>query len=81
MKEHILICTGSYNLFKYLCVLRAARFCHEYRSIVILCERPPTDEEHALLAKFPALTYIIGNPTKKRDLLRAGIVGAWKGGY
>ncbi|KAJ3330216.1 potassium channel, sub T, member 2 [Blyttiomyces sp. JEL0837] len=79
MVGHILVCTGSFDVFKYVCTLRAAQLTDDdFRPIVFLCHRLPTSDEFALLRAFPSVYYIVGDPRRKRDLLAAGIIGCHK---
>ncbi|KAJ3414468.1 potassium channel, sub T, member 2 [Chytridiales sp. JEL 0842] len=79
MVGHLLVCTGDYNVFKFLCSMRAShRLSDEYYPIVLLCTVPPTDEEFEYLNRFPDIYFVIGDPRFKRDLLRAGLNGAEK---
>jgi hypothetical protein len=48
----------------------------EYRHIAFLCPRLPTKEEYEELHSFPDLIFIVGDPRRKTDLLKAGINGA-----
>jgi hypothetical protein len=51
----------------------------ELRDIVFLCNRLPDEHEFKMLSSFPGLYYVVGDTLKSRDLLRGGVVGAWKG--
>ncbi|KAI8837435.1 hypothetical protein BJ741DRAFT_603461 [Chytriomyces cf. hyalinus JEL632] len=76
-EEHLLVCTGGYDVFKFVCGLRASHLEKHFK-ILFLCERAPTAEEFDVLSVFPDLHFMIGNPRKKRALLKAGIRGCSK---
>ncbi|KAJ3036872.1 hypothetical protein HK097_003685 [Rhizophlyctis rosea] len=79
MKGHLLIATGCYNVFRLLCTLRSVHVSEDdFKPILFMCEREPTEEEFCGMAPFPMVYWILGNPRKKRDLLRAGVEGAEK---
>ncbi|KAJ3299618.1 hypothetical protein HK104_008211 [Borealophlyctis nickersoniae] len=74
MQHHILIATGSFDLFRLLCTLRGAQVSEEeFKTVLILCSRPPSEEEYSPLQVFPNLYWMVGDPRKKSDLLKAGI--------
>ncbi|KAI9353256.1 hypothetical protein DFJ73DRAFT_828825 [Zopfochytrium polystomum] len=76
---HIVVCTGNYHVFKFVCTLRAAQLTEEdFRPIVFLCVRAPSEEEFHYFSVFPAIYFVVGDPMNKRDLHRAGIEGAHK---
>jgi hypothetical protein len=78
-KEHVVIISNDYGLFRFVCTLRqASLMAHEVRAIVILCPRPPTREEFASLQSIPKLQIIVGDPHNASDLQRANIFDAYK---
>ncbi|KAJ3037639.1 potassium channel, sub T, member 2 [Rhizophlyctis rosea] len=79
MVGHLLVATGSYNVFRLLTTLRSAHVDEEdFRPVLFMCNRAPNEEEFAGMAPFPMVYWIMGDPRKKRDLLRAGVEGAEK---
>ncbi|KAI8907631.1 hypothetical protein DFJ77DRAFT_503775 [Powellomyces hirtus] len=79
MTDHILICTGNYDLFRLVCTLRLAHLTQaEFKPVLLLCPSPPTHDDFAALAQFPNVFVVLGDPRKKRDLCNAGVVGAKK---
>ena len=75
LSSHIIVCTDNFDLFKFVCTVRAAHLKETlFRTILILCERLPTRSEFNLLAVFPKILYIQGKSTKKDDLLNAGLL-------
>ncbi|TPX56518.1 hypothetical protein PhCBS80983_g04476 [Powellomyces hirtus] len=79
MTDHILICTGNYDLFRLVCTLRLAHLTQaEFKPVLLLCPSPPTHDDFTALAQFPNVFVVLGDPRKKRDLCNAGVVGAKK---
>jgi hypothetical protein len=79
-KDHILICTESYDLFEFICTLRSSALTSlEFKRVLIINKYKPTEEEFFMLRQFPEVYFIIGNPRNSRtDLIRAGIESADK---
>lgn len=70
------ICTGNHELFRLICTLRSAHLIEdEFRTVLLLCPNTPTQEQFQRLCEFPDIYFMIGDPRKKSDLYRAGIVG------
>ncbi|KAJ3330214.1 hypothetical protein HDU76_006197 [Blyttiomyces sp. JEL0837] len=78
MSGHVLVCTGNFEVFKFVCAMRASHLTEELRPIVFLCTRLPNDEEFETLAYFPQVYFVVGDPRRKRDLIRGGISGSLK---
>lgn len=77
--NHILVCTGSYNIFNFLCTLRSRNLTQrEFRRVLILCIHLPTPEEFKLISIFPEVYIIIGDAQKRAHLEHAGIQQADK---
>ncbi|KAJ3233556.1 potassium channel, sub T, member 2 [Chytriomyces hyalinus] len=74
---HLLVCTGGYDVFKFICGLRASHL-EAHLKILFLCERAPSLDEFDVLSMFPELYFMVGDPRKKRALLKAGIRGCSK---
>lgn len=74
LTNHILVCSGNYDVLQFICTLRSKNLTdREFRSIVILCRTVPTPEECVSLALFPEVYVKIGDPHKKPHLIEAGI--------
>ncbi|TPX44523.1 hypothetical protein SeMB42_g01752 [Synchytrium endobioticum] len=79
MVGHFLICTKSFDMFRFVCTLRSAHLEEdETRKILFLCSRLPNKDEFTTLSQFPSIYYMAGDPSKKKCLLQAGLVGADK---
>nr|KAJ3416644.1 potassium channel, sub T, member 2 [Polyrhizophydium stewartii] len=79
LQSHILVCTYTYTIFRFVCTLRSANLtAKELKPIVFLCPRLPTDEEFELLARFPQLYFVVGDATVQRDLERGNVHGSGK---
>ncbi|TPX37664.1 hypothetical protein SmJEL517_g00575 [Synchytrium microbalum] len=79
LENHFLVTTNHFNLFRFVCTLRSAQLEEdETRTIVFLCPRLPTHDEFTTLCQFPNVYFVCGDPSKKKDLLRGGLVGADK---
>ncbi|KAJ3411259.1 potassium channel, sub T, member 1 [Chytridiales sp. JEL 0842] len=77
MEDHILICTSMFNVAKFVMSIRAShRVDKEYKTLVFLCTRLPTTDEFKPLDLFPDILFVVGDPRRKSDLIRAGIHGA-----
>ncbi|KAJ3102136.1 hypothetical protein HDU97_000778 [Phlyctochytrium planicorne] len=77
--NHFIICTRHFNVFQFLCTLRAAYLSPEdIRPVLFLAENLPTDDEFRILSVFPKVYYMIGDPRTEKDLLRAGLFAAHK---
>ncbi|KAI9327211.1 hypothetical protein BDR26DRAFT_97479 [Obelidium mucronatum] len=74
---HLLVCTGDYDVFKFVCGLRASHLPYHHR-ILFLAERKPTHDEYAVLSVFPEINYMVGDPRQKKVLINAGIRGCSK---
>ncbi|KAI8909194.1 hypothetical protein EDD86DRAFT_150601 [Gorgonomyces haynaldii] len=74
LKNHILVCTGDFNLFHFICTLRSAHLSQmEFKSILILCPHEPTMDEFRLLAQFPLIYIMVGDAQNRNVLEQAGI--------
>ncbi|ORY33197.1 hypothetical protein BCR33DRAFT_520637 [Rhizoclosmatium globosum] len=71
---HLLICTGDYDVFKFVCGLRAAHL-EKHHKILFLAARAPTKAEYSTLSVFPDIHYMVGDPSQKKVLLSAGLRG------
>ncbi|TPX62023.1 hypothetical protein SpCBS45565_g07077 [Spizellomyces sp. 'palustris'] len=79
MRKHLLVCSNDYALFRLMCTLRSAHLTEdEFKTILLLCPHLPSHEQFRALSEFPDLHIMIGDPRRKADLQRAGIVGAEK---
>ncbi|KAI9364525.1 hypothetical protein DFJ73DRAFT_956322 [Zopfochytrium polystomum] len=76
--EHVLVCTGTFEVFKFVATLRAAHLGEELRPIVFLSKISPAPAEMKSLLIFPAVYFVSGDPKKRRDLIRGGLLGASK---
>ena len=77
--NHILVCTKSFDLFEFMATLRSSSLTREeYKHVIFLNRNPPTSEEAQMLLQFPGVYFMVGDPRKKADLVRAGIEGADK---
>ncbi|KAJ3074306.1 potassium channel, sub T, member 2 [Podochytrium sp. JEL0797] len=74
---HLLVCTGNFNLFKFLCSLRSSHLENHHR-ILLLAARGPTKEEFDTLSVFPDVYFMVGDPEQQRVLFKAGIRGCLK---
>ncbi|KAJ3120311.1 hypothetical protein HK100_012850 [Physocladia obscura] len=74
---HVLVCTGSFDLFKFVCGMRSSHLEFHYR-ILFLANRKPTPTEFETLSMFPEISYIVGDPRSKKVLLNAGLRGCTK---
>ncbi|KAJ3017130.1 UNVERIFIED_CONTAM: potassium channel, sub T, member 2 [Siphonaria sp. JEL0065] len=74
---HLLVCTGDYDVFKFVCGLRASHLPEHHR-ILFLAERMPTRDEYEVLSVFPEINYMVGDPRQKKVLMNAGIRGCSK---
>jgi hypothetical protein len=72
----ILICFNLYLRIYF--IFRASHIKKDFKPIVFLCHRPPTPSEFETLCVFPSISYVIGDPSRRRDLKRAGIARAYK---
>ena len=78
-RGHIIICGISQNLIDFIKPLRAKYIPKEdCPSIVILNPKLPDDKIWNSISYFDEIFLVQGNPMKKRDLLRAGILSASK---
>jgi len=74
LENHILVCTGNYNLFIFICTLRAAHLDGDQLTpILLLCEEEPTHDEFSILSQFPKVYFQVGSPRKLKDLVEAGV--------
>ncbi|KND00276.1 uncharacterized protein SPPG_09209 [Spizellomyces punctatus DAOM BR117] len=79
MRKHLLVCSNDYALFRLMCTLRSAHLTEdEFKTVLLLCPHLPSREQFRALSEFPDLHIMIGDPRRKADLQRAGIVGAEK---
>ncbi|KAJ3399357.1 hypothetical protein HDV05_001834, partial [Chytridiales sp. JEL 0842] len=72
--------TVRYMISKREFFARASQLTQdEMLPIVFLAGRLPTEIEFEYLCVFPLVSYMVGDPRRKRDLINAGIMGASKG--
>lgn len=77
--NHIIVCTESYELSYFLATLRSSNItAKEFRTVVILCSKIPTNEEYRLLSRFPEVYIFIGDARKRTHLELCGIALADK---
>ncbi|KAJ3357026.1 hypothetical protein HDU91_005463 [Kappamyces sp. JEL0680] len=75
--NHFLVCTKDFELFRFVCTLRSAHLQpEEIVPILLLCPRPPTDEEFARFERFPKLYFMVGDPIKAQTIRNAGVFKA-----
>jgi hypothetical protein len=73
-KDHILLCTRAFNIVLFLATLRSISIStEEYKTVLILCDTLPNEEEAHELLQFPGIYLIQGDSRSKKDLIRAGI--------
>ena len=78
-RGHIIICGISQNLIDFIKPLRAKYIPKEdCPSIVILNPKLPDDKIWNSISYFDEIFLVQGNPMKRKDLLRAGILSASK---
>lgn len=78
-KDHILLCTRAFNVVFFISTLRSMSISNEeYKTVLILCDTLPQEQEAAELLQFPGIYLIQGDSRSKKDLLRAGINGVDK---
>jgi hypothetical protein len=79
MVHHIIVCTGNYDLFKFVCTLRASHLSdREIRPILLLCHRAPNPTEYRYLAVFKSVFFMVGNYKRQGTMISAGVKGCDK---
>ncbi|KAL2913073.1 hypothetical protein HK105_207418 [Polyrhizophydium stewartii] len=79
ISQHIIVCTLSYSIFRFLCTLRSTSItAFEYKVIVILCPTRPTEREIHTLGLFPDVYVVLGDPLSRVALESANIRDADK---
>ncbi|KNE70116.1 hypothetical protein AMAG_20242 [Allomyces macrogynus ATCC 38327] len=77
LSGHILVITPSWYLFRFLTTVRAAHIpAEDLRPILFMSPNLPTHDEFRVLAPFPLVHYLQGNPRRRKDLLRANVTAA-----
>jgi hypothetical protein len=77
LKNFILICSNNYRLFRFVCTLRSVHLtASELKPIVIVCYRPPSEQEFKLFACFPQVYFFIGDPSNVSVLEKVGMLQA-----
>ncbi|KAL1920915.1 uncharacterized protein VTP21DRAFT_11550 [Calcarisporiella thermophila] len=77
MRDHITVCAGEGELFRFVCTLRSRHLiANEFYDVVVLRSTPPSEEEFMHLHMFPRVFWVVGDCRKKSDLVRAGAIGA-----
>ncbi|KAJ3396427.1 hypothetical protein HDU92_003049 [Lobulomyces angularis] len=75
LENFILVLTFDYDIFKFLCTLRAAHLNEKrFKPIVVLSPELPTQTQFDSYRSFPQLFFIKGDPLSKKDLLNAGLI-------
>lgn len=75
--SHILVLASHFELFRFISVLRTVNLTkREYKPVIILHKRPPTDQEWDLISVFPDVYFIVGDLRLESDLVRSGIATA-----
>ncbi|KAK6097551.1 hypothetical protein MT418_001655 [Batrachochytrium dendrobatidis] len=77
--SHILVCTYSLSLFRFVCTLRSANLtARELKPILVLCPKIPTPEEFAVFSRFPDLFFMEGDASLQPDLERGNVRASGK---
>lgn len=74
LSQHIIICSSRLNMLGIVCVLRSKELEKEgLVPILILCENRPTADDWSYFNQFPCVYIMVGDPTCRSILNRAGI--------
>ena len=77
MEDHIVVCSGNFELYRLIMTMRSTSIpATDLQSIIILCERIPTDEEWSHLSSFPSVFVMTGDCLVNKDLIRSNVVQA-----
>ncbi|KAJ3389880.1 hypothetical protein HDU92_000825 [Lobulomyces angularis] len=75
----ILVITGDYDIFKFICALRASHISEKnLKPIVLFSKEYPNEEELNSFKLFSGIFFMTGNPYSKKDLLNAGLANCQK---
>ena len=72
LEGHVIICSYTPRLFKYVCMLRTNKL-RNWDKLVIVTKEAPTDQDIEILSQFHDVWIIVGDPRQKRILLKAGL--------
>ncbi|KAJ3107413.1 potassium channel, sub T, member 2 [Phlyctochytrium bullatum] len=76
---HLVVCTRDFNVFQFVCAMRAAYLSSsELKPIVFVSTSLPEENEFRVLAKFPDVYYLVGDPKTERVLNLANVQNSEK---